>query len=79
MTLQEVAGKAIEVMEKHALAADMDAGFDAGEFSGPAHDQMEQREITALAEANGFTFDEVMNEVTRMGNEEQELNRQEWA
>lgn len=54
------AALALEIQEAHSEGADMDAGFDGGEFSGPAHSRMEEQEIKTLAEESGFTYDEVM-------------------
>ena len=50
------AASAVKAIRKsHALAAEMDAGFDAGEFSGPAHGDMEQAETVAAVARFGFT------------------------
>ncbi len=68
MTLNEVVAKAIEIIEAHEEGAVMDAGFDAGEFSGPAHAMMMEREITKLAVDNSFTYDQVWCEVIRSAN-----------
>ena len=65
MTLKDAAVKALEIAEKHNEGAEMDSAFDAGEFSGPAHDRQMESEIRQLAEANGFTFEEVWGEVIR--------------
>lgn len=54
------------IITKHEEGADMDAGFDAGEFSGPAHAEAEAKEILELAEANGYTYDQVMCELMRL-------------
>ena len=69
-TLREVAIEADKIMAPHNEGAAMDAGFDGGEFSGPAHGRMEEREITELAEANGFTLDDVFGELHVMAYEE---------
>lgn len=63
MDIKEVAAQAGKIFEAHAEGAHADAGFDAGEFSGPAHSEMEHKEVSALAEAHGFTFEDVMSEL----------------
>ena len=73
MSIRETAEKALDIMQAHSVGADMDAGFDAGEFSGPAHSRMEQREIEELAKANGFTFDQVEDELLKLEHEGDEL------
>ena len=72
VALQEAADKAEEIIRKHDEGASMDEGFDAGEFSGPAHEQMQDAEIKQLAEQSGLTFDEVMGEVERRQHEASE-------
>lgn len=42
-----------KLIDAHALGAEADAGFDAGEFSGPAHDAMLHDEMEALADRCG--------------------------
>jgi hypothetical protein len=69
LSLRDVAEKALEILEAHERAADADAGFDAGEFSGPAHVRMADEEITILAEKNGFTYEDVRDEFTKMSYE----------
>ena len=68
-TIQEVAEKALEIMEAHEIGAEMDAGFDAGEWSGPAHGRMEEQEIAELAATFGFTYDQVMDEIITQCNQ----------
>lgn len=70
MTLRETAMKALEIMQAHEEGADMDAGFDGGEFSGPAHARMAQKEIAELATACGFTYEEVDDEMMMVINED---------
>jgi hypothetical protein len=48
-----------------AEAADLDAGFDAGEFSGPAHERAFERECDAIAQRLGFTSADVVDGVRR--------------
>lgn len=68
LTLAEVTDKAVEIMVSHCELAEMDAGFDGGEFSGPAHGRMGEKEITDLAEANGFTLEDVYGEISDRSN-----------
>jgi hypothetical protein len=67
-TLREVALEAIGIYNAHNEAAGFDAGFDAGEISGSAHARAPDREVQRLAEANGFTLDQVLA-VDALGNE----------
>lgn len=69
MTLREAAMKALKIMQAHEEGADMDAGFDGGEFSGPAHADMAQREIAELAKSHGFTPEEIEDEMMMVINE----------
>lgn len=70
LTLAEVASAAEKILSDHSEAEDYDAGFDAGEFSGPAHDKMAEEEISALAERNGFTLEQVLGELNQRANVE---------
>lgn len=70
MTLRQAAQRAIDIQSQWAEAADRDAGFDAGEFSGPACSRAADREVAELAAASGFTVDEVNAEVNRLCNED---------
>jgi hypothetical protein len=70
LPLQVVAEMAIQIQEDHAYGAEADAGFDGGEFSGPAHMEMETEAIGSLASRNGFTYDQVMDEVSRLEGED---------
>ena len=63
MTLHEVALKAIKIYSAHEEAAGFDSGFDGGEFSGPAHSRMADDEVENLAISNGFSIEEVDDEV----------------
>jgi len=65
MTLQEVVKVCQQLSEESDIAASMDAGFDAGEFSGPAHAEMLETKIEQVAKENGFTTDEVYIEMFR--------------
>lgn len=59
-TADQLVPTVVELMNEAALAAEADAGFDGGEFSSSAHDELLEKTLTVLAEANGFTFDELM-------------------
>ena len=65
-TIREAALAALDIIARFAEGAAMDAGFDAGEFSGPANARAEEEAITELANANGYSYNEVMDEVTRV-------------
>jgi hypothetical protein len=69
--LVQFAADAVEaIYHAHAEAEDMDAAFDGGEFSGPAHDRMMEREARQIVETfRGVTFDEVETELMRRANE----------
>lgn len=69
LSLKEVVEKANEIYNAHEYGAEMDAGFDAGEFSGPAHHRMAEREIESIAVANGFTLEQVVDEVIKFSYE----------
>ena len=45
------------IMEQHSFATEMDAGFDAGEWSGPEHDKIIQRELSAFQTKHGLSDD----------------------
>src|SRR4051812_11944034 len=51
----------------HSEAAEYDAGFDAGEFSGPAHAEMEAREALAILKKYGFTWRSLAEELKERG------------
>jgi hypothetical protein len=51
--------QAIKLYADSYEAAEMDAGFDAGEFSGPAHDRLLERRINDLAYEYGFSVTRV--------------------
>ena len=53
--LSRAASAVKAIREGQALGAEMDAGFDAGEFSGPAHSDMEQVETRAAVARFGFS------------------------
>jgi hypothetical protein len=68
-TLEQVVKKALEIMDQHNDALVYDSGFDAGEFSGPAHAGAVEREIRELAQVHGFSYEQVWDEITRLTNE----------
>lgn len=70
--IDQIAEWVRNIEEAHAIGAEADAGFDGGEFSGPAHDRAMHAEIEKLAEAHGYTVDEVWTEVNRQEAEEME-------
>ena len=55
--------------EQQAYAANMDAGFDAGEWSRPAHAKEEYRQQIKIAGKNRFIFDEIYSEIQRQSYE----------
>lgn len=63
MTLRQVAEQAYEIYATHEEAAHYDAGYDAGEFSGPSHARMADRKIKELAKEHGFTTEQVWDEM----------------
>ena len=71
-TIREVALEALKIHEEHARAAEMDAGFDGGEFSGPAHSEMAFEAVEELAIRYGFTSDEIGAEFNKIIAEETE-------
>jgi len=58
---EKVKAEAIEIINSHALGAEMDAGFDGGEWSGPAHAEMEQEALEKLAARSGVKFIDLYN------------------
>lgn len=51
--------EAEQIIRAHEIGAELDAGFDAGEFSGPAHDQMLCSALTELATRYDVDVDEL--------------------
>lgn len=43
------------LLDQHAQAADLDAGFDAGEFSGPEHGRMLEKAIEEFRRKNDLS------------------------
>lgn len=52
-----------QTVEQHREYAELDAGFDAGEFSGPAHGRMVQKELYELAARFQLPADEIVDKV----------------
>lgn len=66
----QVMAAAQQIVARHDAGAEADAGFDAGEFSGPAHHRALVRELKALAAKNGVDFDVLTNALGLSGIEE---------
>lgn len=49
-----------DLVVSHSIGSDMDAGFDAGEFSGPAHSEMEEEALRMIAHENNIPLEDVM-------------------
>jgi hypothetical protein len=67
--LELLALEAIDIYARQEEAAAMDAGFDAGEFSGPAHARMADDRVARLATDNGFTPEELNTAVNALTHE----------
>lgn len=61
--LSLAASAVARIYRSHEEAAGYDAGFDAGEFSGPAHARAERAEIVAALAALGYTPEEYDREL----------------
>jgi hypothetical protein len=59
LSLRDCAWKALDIYNQHENAAEIDMIFGAGPWASESHARLADREIKALAEANGFTFEEV--------------------
>lgn len=53
--LSQAASAVLRIRDGHARAAEYDAGFDAGEWSGPAHARMAAAQVVAALAALGYT------------------------
>lgn len=62
-SLSVIASAIYRIQHSHAEAAFYDAGFDGGEFSGPAHASMEERQIRAALAEHGWTVAEYEREL----------------
>jgi hypothetical protein len=51
--------EAVACIDRHAKGAEADAGFDAGEFSGPAHGRQQVADLAAIAARHGITPDQL--------------------
>ena len=49
---EQVADQVQQIIEAHAEGAEADAGFDGGEWSGPAHARAEEEEISGFLAAH---------------------------
>lgn len=58
-SIAQIVDQAIEIWNSYAIAAEADAGFDGGEFSGPANEDAEERALRQLAEKNGYSFEDL--------------------
>lgn len=56
--------EAHQIYRGHAEGAELDAGFDGGEFSGPAHDSMLEDALRELAARYDVDFDDLWCAVT---------------
>jgi hypothetical protein len=54
--------EAAQQMESREVAREADAGFDAGEFSGPAHDRAERADIEKIAARYNVDADTLQSE-----------------
>jgi hypothetical protein len=54
MRIAEAWNHCERIAEMHAVGAAADAGFDGGEFSGPAHLRAESRQLDTTAREYGF-------------------------
>jgi hypothetical protein len=64
--------RVLDITNDHAVASFYDAGFDAGEFSGPAHATAEERETRAACTALRIREDLVRAEIDRLMHAEPE-------
>ena len=55
MTFSQTCSEVSRIIESHHEAASWDAGFDGGEFSGPAHFAAMEREVREVLARDGFT------------------------
>lgn len=60
---REIVERAILIYSESEESAEADAGFDAGEWSGPSHARKADEKIAVLAEANGYTFDDLLGAI----------------
>ncbi len=60
--LARLANKIDSNLDEHLEGADADRGFDAGEFSGPAHWRGHKRDADQLARQYGFSSVDVADQ-----------------
>lgn len=77
MSLRQVAILSDEITQSSVIATEADAGFDGGEFSGPAHGDMLKERLTELAEKFGYTFEQLEGEMYARACEEMQLTEVE--
>lgn len=65
--LSRAASAVARINREHSEAAEFDAGFDGGEFSGPAHYRAAEQEIRDALQSFGFTPKQYNDELTRRG------------
>jgi hypothetical protein len=54
---QAALAEALACIERHAEGMAADAGFDGGEFSGPAHARSQAAQLASIATLHGLTAD----------------------
>lgn len=67
--IKDVVALISEMYEKANKQADLDAGFDAGEFSGPLIARAADKKAKEIAESHGYLMDEIDDYMMRMANE----------
>lgn len=80
MRIEQIVAEAMKIVEAHSIGAEMDAGFDGGEFSGPAHCEMEVDDLAELAKIHGLSYDQLDSFMMVEANKEMTLQEQAaWA
>jgi hypothetical protein len=62
-SLTTVSNLILRIRREHDKAFSYDAGYDGGEFSGPAHQRAETREIEVAVASNGWTWQALEDEL----------------
>lgn len=62
-SLTEVVNRIVAIRQNHNQAFQYDAGYDGGEFSGPAHRRTEDREHAQVLADTGWTWGTLEREV----------------
>lgn len=70
LDIKQVADLANAIHAAHDEGAEMDAGFDGGEFSGPAHGRAVEQEVRELCKKYRVDYEAVENELLRRSYEE---------